>query len=201
MTYNISQSASQDALAVLFVSKARVAVLRLFLIDPSRSYYQRQVEAATGLAIRAVQRELERLTSVGLFYRRQDGNRIYYHTDRASPLFPELRAMVLKTCDPEERLRAALAVDDSVRLAFLLRDAGRVLVVKKAGRGAEGLSHPPYTVKVVSSEDFSRALREAPQTLAPFLREGVDILGRRDDALWHQIEKAGFGVEKGKGVA
>ena len=52
---------SSKTLAVIFASSARVAVLRVFMLDPLRTYYQRQLESATGMAIRGVQRELERL--------------------------------------------------------------------------------------------------------------------------------------------
>ena len=60
MTKLSSPYRSENLLTVLFTSMARVSVLRIFLIDPQRAYYQRQLEAATGLAIRAVQRELEK---------------------------------------------------------------------------------------------------------------------------------------------
>ena len=87
------------------------------MLDPHRAYYQRQIEAATGQPLRAIQRELDRLTSVGLLYRHTEGNRTYHQVDVQFPLFPELRSMVLKTVEPEERLRGLLACDEAVRLA------------------------------------------------------------------------------------
>lgn len=199
-TTDQSQPHTDTVLAALLGSRARLAVLRLFLIDPSRTYYQRQVEAATGLPIRAVQRELERLTSVGLFYRRLDGNRNYYQVDVHSWLFAELRALILKACEPEEQLRARLAVDDSVRLAFLCETRDRTLVVAVPGREPPAGTYDSDHLEFVSSEDFVHMLFEAPQQLAPFLKRGLDLLGRRDDPIWHQIERAGFEVQKGKGV-
>ena len=85
-----SPSAGMEAvLTKPLSSKARARLLRLFLIDPRRPYYQRQIEADTGIAIRGVQRELERLCAVGLVYRWDEGNRSYYPTaSSARPASP-----------------------------------------------------------------------------------------------------------------
>ncbi|HOE65936.1 MAG TPA: hypothetical protein PLO62_05370 [Candidatus Hydrogenedentes bacterium] len=201
MTTLFGQKNLNQTLDVLFTSKARVAVLRLLLLDPVRPYYQRQVEAATALPLRAVQRELDRLTTAGLLYRRVEGNRTYYHVDRQFPLFPELRAMFLKTGTPLERFRGALALEESVRLAFLIQDAGKILVVSNGGKRPVAAPPPQCAVEAQSVETFVRILYESPATYAPYLSEGVDVLGRRDDVVWRHIEAAGFTVAKAKGVA
>ena len=54
-TQNSSQSISYDTLKLLFSSSARVQVVRIFMLDPTRAYYQRQLESAAGLPIRANQ--------------------------------------------------------------------------------------------------------------------------------------------------
>ena len=198
-TYN-SQTHPKDILTTLFASAARVAVLRLFVVDPLRPYYQRQIEAATGLAIRAVQRELERLTSISLLYRRVEGNRTYYQVDEQFRLYPELRSMLLKTASAYERLRAALARESAVRLAFLNTTDDRVLVVA-AGNDRPALDTPePYELEVMTGTEFTRCLAGDPGRLAPFLSGGADILGRRGDVIWRRIEAAGFEVAKGEGV-
>lgn len=190
----------ENALLGIFASAARVSVLRVFMLDPSRAYYQRQIEGATGLPIRAVQRELERLTSVGLLYRRVEGNRTYCQVDTRFPLFPELRSMILKTATDEDRLRGLLALDESVRLVFLDQSEGRVLIVT-AGAKRPSLTDPgPFSIQVMTSEEFLRALSESPAPLEPFLSGGADLLGRREDVIWRRIEAAGYTVEKGKGV-
>ena len=187
-------------LATLFASGTREAVLRLFLVDPSRAYYQRQIEAATGFAIRAVQRELERLTGIDLLYRRTEGNRTYYQVDSQFALFPELRGMVLKTSTDLERLRGQLATDPTIRLAFLCEAESRVLVIKIAGTSPALDAPDSYTIQAMDLEKFDRALNERAQALEPFLGRGVDVLGRRDDVIWRRIEAAGYDVERGKGV-
>ncbi len=200
MTQYFSQTNSSQALTAVFTSAARVAVLRIFMLDPRRAYYQRQIEAATGLALRAIQRELERLSSADLLYRRMEGNRAYYQVDMDHPLFPELRGMVMKTGSHVDQLRGHLALDEAVRLAFLSEAENRVLVVTAGEDGPACTAPDPYEIEVMTSEAFLDALRENPKTLEPFLGRGVDLLGRRDDVIWRRIETAGFSVEKGKGI-
>ena len=200
MTTLISHNAHRGPLLAIFASEARVEVLRVFMLDPLRAYYQRQIEAATGLPIRAVQRELERLTGIDLLYRREEGNRAYYQVDMQFPLFPELRGIILKMADPADRLRGLLSLDESVRLAFLNEAGDRVLVVTAAGKRPSVMVPGSLAMDVMSSEDFTRALSENSQSIETFLARGVDLLGRRDDVIWHRIEAAGYAVRKGKGV-
>ena len=180
---------------------ARVVVLRVFMLDPLRAYYQRQIEAATGQPIRAVQRELDRLTSTGLLYRRAEGNRTYYQVDVQFCLFPELRSMVLKTASAEERLRGHLAMDAAVRLAFWNESENRVLAVTLGGgKSVPAAIAGALQVETMSMEEFDRLLADEPSALEGYLGCGVDLLGRRDDVIWRRIEAAGYQVPKGKGV-
>ena len=201
MTLTVSQSISLKTLTALFSSSARATVLRLFMLDPFRTYYQRQIEKATGLAIRAVQRELERLTGVGLLLKRAEGNRTYYQVDVDFPLFPELQGMVLKTCDDLDRLRAFAAMERSVVLAFLDASETHALFVTE-GATRLGRSVPgPYRVELMTTEHFLELLAASPEKLAPLLEGGVELLGRRDELIWRRIESAGYTVNKGRGVA
>ncbi len=200
MTTLYSQEITEASLTSIFASTARVAVLRAFALDPQRAYYQRQIEASTGLAIRAIQRELERLTSIDLLFRRVEGNRVYHQIDTHFPLYPELRSMILKACSPVERLRGIMAVDENVRLAFLAENKSDALAVMDSPR--EVVFHTPegFRVKTISTEDFLQQLAHEPSGLQQFLATGVDLLGRRSDILWRSIEQAGFEVAKGSGV-
>lgn len=190
-----------DALSTLFASSARAAVLRLFMIDPTRAYYQRQIESATGLPIRAVQRELDRLTGMGLLYRRTEGNRTYYQVDVQFPLFMEIRGLVLKAASPLERLRGELSMDAQVAVAVLWEQPQRMLVVGEWKKDFAVTLPAPYSVDQMSREEFSSALAARDARIDPYLRQGVDVLGRREDVIWRRIEAAGYEVPKGKGVA
>jgi DNA-binding transcriptional ArsR family regulator len=83
-------------LETLFSSAARVQVLDLFVRNPDRQFYQREIERETGQPIRAVQREVERLEGIGLLLRSEEGNRVYYRLNPAFPLLAELTALFHK---------------------------------------------------------------------------------------------------------
>lgn len=200
MTTIYSHPDTDKVLSTLFASSARVSILRVFMLDPYRAYYQRQLEQATGLAIRAVQRELDRLASIGLLFRHAEGNRTYHQVDTDFPFFAELRSLVLKAGKPLDLLRSRLAMDPAVRLAFWHEASGRVLVVARPGQRPEALEAEGFTVEGMESEAFVRWLNEKHESLRPFLVEGVDILGRRDDVIWRRIEASGYTVQKGEGI-
>lgn len=80
-------------LEVLFSSTARVQVMRLFLLNPDRQYYQREIERETGQPIRAVQREVERLEGIDLLLRSEEGNRVFYRLNPDFALLAELTAL------------------------------------------------------------------------------------------------------------
>ncbi len=187
-------------LSTIFSSTARTTVLTAMLTDPTRAYYQRQVEAATGLPLRAVQRELMRLTKAQLLYRRAEGNRAYFQADTGSAFYGELRTMVLKAAPPVVQLRGVLAVEPAVRLAFLDGGETRVLVVGHGARRPTAPAAAGFSYELVSSDGFTQRLAEDTAALGPFLRDGCDLLGRRDDIIWRRIEDAGYAVPKGKGV-
>ncbi|MEN6369416.1 MAG: nucleotidyltransferase domain-containing protein [Thermotogota bacterium] len=106
-------------LAELFGSEARVRVLALFLTHPDRDFYGREVGRLTGLLPRAVQRELDRLSGIGILEREKRGNRVYLRVNRANPIVPDLRAMVLKTVAVGDRIRETLAGREDIRVAFV----------------------------------------------------------------------------------
>lgn len=191
---------TESQLAVLFASGARVQVLRALMLDPGRAYYQRQLEQATGLPIRAIQRELERLTEAGLLYRRPEGNRVYYQVDRDHLLYPELRSIVLKTAAPVDALRGQLAMDPAVRAALLNAEGDGCLVVEQPGEACRVAPPPGIELARMTSEAFLRGLRERALDIDAYLQRGTDLLGRRDDVLWRHIESAGYEVAKGAGV-
>ena len=106
-------------LELLFSSRARVRILALLLLNPETSFYQRQISKLTELPVRAVQREVGRLQTLGLLIRSDDGNQVHYQVNRNFFLFPELKSIFLKTLGlsalTQNRLRSAGSID----LAFI----------------------------------------------------------------------------------
>jgi predicted nucleotidyltransferase len=106
-------------LELLFSSTARVKVLALLLLNPETSFYQREISALTDLPIRAVQREVERLQTLGLLTSFTRGNQVHYQVNRDFFLFPELKGIFLKTVGLTALLGDALREAKNVALAFI----------------------------------------------------------------------------------
>jgi predicted nucleotidyltransferase len=104
----------------LFSSQARVAILKLLLLNAGDRYYLREIASLTEQPVRAVQRELPRLERIGLVTQTADGNRKYYQVNRECPIFPELKAIFLKTVGLGDALREYLRkAKGNIRLAFI----------------------------------------------------------------------------------
>ncbi len=106
-------------LELLFSSSARVKVLSLLMLNADRRYYQRQIAVLAALPVRAVQREMERLTEVGLVRQTTEGNRVYYQADTRHFLFPDLKRIFLKTMGVRSLLGQALQECSDIQLAFV----------------------------------------------------------------------------------
>src|SRR5688572_16104448 len=108
------------SLADALLTKTQQRVLRVLFGQPERSFYASEVirDASTGSG--AAQRELARLEESGLIVTRRIGNQKHYQANAASPLFGELRNIVLKTVGLAEPLRDALRpVASDIRAAFV----------------------------------------------------------------------------------
>jgi len=99
-------------------SRRKAEVLRLLFGLEPKEVHLRDLARQSGLALRTVQQELVRLGSAGLVASRKDGNRVYYQANRNSPVYADLRNIVLKTAGLADVLRSALQGAD-VELAFV----------------------------------------------------------------------------------
>ena len=86
----------------------RQRVLAVLFGAPARSFYANEVIARARSGTGAVQRELASLLAAGLITVREQGNQKHYQANAASPIFSELRGLVLKTVGLADVLRAAL---------------------------------------------------------------------------------------------
>lgn len=84
-------------LEALISSETRVKVLTLFLLNPDKEYYIRQVERLVGKNYALVRKELAHLEEFGLLSSETKGNQTYYTVDQTFFLYPELQRLVLKT--------------------------------------------------------------------------------------------------------
>lgn len=102
-------TSSSNSIADALFSKVRQRVLAVLFGAPDRSFYTNQVIGLAQSGAGAVQRELAVLTGAGLLTVRKQGNQKHFQANAASPVFAELRGLVLKTMGLADVLRAALA--------------------------------------------------------------------------------------------
>jgi predicted nucleotidyltransferase len=114
-----SRKASPGLGDALF-AKVQQRVLRVLFGNPHRSFYANEVIALANSGTGAVQRELARLEGSGLVTVTRIGKQKHYQANASSPVFEELRVLMLKTFGLAEVLRAALAPFSSgIRAAFV----------------------------------------------------------------------------------
>ena len=107
-------------------SRIRAEIFRnLFGIAPDSALYMREIERRTGFAIGTVQTELKKLQRLDIISRVRDGNRVYYRANTAHPVYPEIRALVLKTSGLADVIVNALGNETDIRLAFVFGSFAR----------------------------------------------------------------------------
>lgn len=105
-------------LSTLF-PKVRAELLRLLFCGQSVRLHVRELARQSGLTLGTVQDELKKLTAAGLLLNQRDGNRLYYFANELHPIFPDLRAIVLKTTGLRDVLTSALAELPGIEFAFV----------------------------------------------------------------------------------
>lgn len=77
----------------LFGSKTRVKLLQLFLSNPNRSFYVREITRKIDEQINSVRRELANLLSIGIISSDTNNNRLYYEVNQEFEYYGALSAM------------------------------------------------------------------------------------------------------------
>ena len=107
-------------------SKGRRELLGLLFSNAEKSLYLRQIVRVLGIGQGVVQRELSRLSDAGLITRTRVGSQVHYQANRESPVFNELKSLMVKTAGLAEVLREALSrVADRIEVAFLFGSFAR----------------------------------------------------------------------------
>lgn len=95
-------------LTKLFGSQARVKLLKIFVLNQDEKFYLRQLSRDLKMQVNSIRRELENLQSFGLLScdentveleERDRGKteKKYYHVNQNFVLFPELKALMVKS--------------------------------------------------------------------------------------------------------
>ena len=118
VTKMITKSNGIEA-CVLF-GKTRRAILALLFTRTDESFYLRQIERLTGAGLGPIQRELKLLTEAGILERRKVGRHVYFKAKEESPIFNDLKSIIVKTAGIGDVLKSSLSgISDRIECAFI----------------------------------------------------------------------------------
>lgn len=148
---------SLDAL----LPKTRQGILAAVLVRPEKAWYVSELARRMKVPSSSLQRELHDLTDAGILKTHRQGRMAYYQANPDSPLFPELRGLMLKTAGLVDVLADALKpMAGKLRVAF---------VYGSIASGAE---------QVDSDIDLMVVGSVSPMELSLPLRKARELLGR-----------------------
>ncbi len=175
---------------------ARVKVLAFLLLNSSEECHLREIARRAGVPLQAAQRELANLERIALTQRTKRGRQVFFRVDTSHPLFPELRALLLKSDGLALPLREALEHVRGVEAAAIYgsvasgTDTGRsdidLLVVGSADAIAlhdavsavEGRLGRPVNYTLVTPRELATRKRKKEPFLARVLAgDLIPVLG------------------------
>ena len=194
-----------NRLAELLSSRARAEIFRLLFSGTGEELHVREIERRSGLNDSTLRQELRKLVRLDLVQSRRDSNRVYYRAKTESPLYPEIRNLVLKTSGLSDVLKSALA-DKRIRVAFVfgsiasgeekagsdvdlmvigqlgLRDLSRLLsgIEEKIGREVNPhvLREEEFRKRIRAKEHFVSSVMEAPKIFIIGSERELEAMGR-----------------------
>lgn len=183
-----ANSSESSTLSDALFPKVRQRVLAVLFGAPDRSFYANEVIALAQSGTGAVQRELADLSGAGLLTVRKQGNQKHFQANAQSPVFAELRGLVLKTVGLADVLREALApLAGQITQAFVFgsmakqqdsaaSDVDLLLVSDTLGYGDVLAALEP-------------AMQRLGRTINPALYTAADFQARRagDNAFIHRV--------------
>jgi predicted nucleotidyltransferase len=81
----------------VLLPKTRQGILAATLVRPEKAWYVSELARRMGVPSSSLQRELQDLTEAGVLKSHRQGRMVYYQANTDSPVFPELRGLLLKT--------------------------------------------------------------------------------------------------------
>lgn len=117
----------------LFGSKTRVKLLHLFLNNPGRAFYVREITRKIDEQINSVRRELANMLSIGIIKSENSNNRLYYEINQDYPHFKPLHQIF-----GDSGVSDAVGVADANDWSKRIKPLGDVRVMVFAGKLVHG---------------------------------------------------------------
>jgi DNA-binding transcriptional ArsR family regulator len=100
---------SKASIANVLFSSTRQRLLSALLLNSHQPVYATELANHLGLRPSTLQRDLAKFTQAGILKMSRSGNRAYFQANEECPVFPELRALLIKTSGLVDVLHAELA--------------------------------------------------------------------------------------------
>ena len=81
----------------IFGSKAREQIITLFVRNPDKGFYVREIARITGQYINSTRRELANLTRFGLLKSKSQLRKRFYYMDQSFFLYEEIKSLFIKS--------------------------------------------------------------------------------------------------------
>src|ERR1700690_978962 len=100
--------------------KTRQGILAAMLVRPEKTWYVSELARRMGVPSSSLQRELKDLAAAGILKTHRQGRMAYYQANVESPVFPDLRGLLVKTAGLVDVLADALKPSArKLRLVFV----------------------------------------------------------------------------------
>src|SRR5580658_10237951 len=100
--------------------RTRQEILAATLVQPDKAWYVSELARRMGVPSSSLQRELHDLTMAGILKTHRQGRMAYYQANAGSPIFPDLRGLLLKTAGLVDVLADLLKpLSAKVKIAFV----------------------------------------------------------------------------------
>ena len=103
----------------LFGSKLRAKVLGWFFTHVDERFFVRQLESLLKEDSTNLSRELARLESLRILVSEREGRQKYFQVNKSSPIFEEMKGLILKTAGVAGVIQSALEKAEGLKYAFI----------------------------------------------------------------------------------
>jgi predicted nucleotidyltransferase len=170
---NMGRTAAGSMIADALLTPVQQSVLGLLFGQPDRRFRTAEIIETLASGTGAVHRQLQRLGAAGILTVTIEGNQKFYQANRSSPVFDELRGLMLKTVALREPLREALApLAPRIDAAF---------VYGSIAKGTERASSDVDLLVISETLDYSDAYESLQQAEVTISRKINPTLMKPDE--------------------
>jgi uncharacterized protein len=148
-----------SVLSETLFGRTRGAVLSVLYGHIGEAFYLRQLARLTNITLGAVQRELRQLVGAGLVNRKTVGVQTFYTANQESPVFAEIKSLIIKTVGMHDVLLAALEpLRKKINLAFVYGSVAQSMESKRSDVDLMIVGHVDFGEIVEKLADAQRIL-------------------------------------------